>query len=181
MVDSGAELTTSALLIATSQTGDPGGVWNYYKVTVGATNLWGDFPTLSVNANWVAVSMNMFQIQRQQRYVNTNLYVFSKADLYASGGTGTHTVFADTQGEFTGANDIDNSSPDALYLLQSYATDVSPVAGQGVRISKITGTVLCPMSEASPRPRMNATVASSSIHSPALIMRETGGDRRIAV
>jgi uncharacterized protein (TIGR03437 family) len=140
VADSGAELATSALLIATSQTGDPGGVWNYYKVTVGATNLWGDFPTLSVNANWVAVSMNMFRIQRQN-YVNTNLYVFSKADLYANGGTGTHTIFSDTQGEFTGANDIDNSSPDALYLLQAFATDVSPAGGQGVRISKITGPV----------------------------------------
>jgi uncharacterized protein (TIGR03437 family) len=146
--DSAAELASSALLIATSQTGDPGGVWNYYKVTVGDSNLWGDFPTLGVNANWVVVSMNMFQIQHNQNYVNTNLYVFSKADLYKNvdangknGGTGTHTVFSDSLGELTGANDIDNSSPNTMYLLQAFASDVSPVAGQGIRISRITGQV----------------------------------------
>jgi uncharacterized protein (TIGR03437 family) len=148
VADSAGALPSSALLVATSQTGDPGGVWNYYKIPVGSSTVWGDFPTLGVNANWVAVSLNMFQIQGRQDYVNTNLYVFSKADLYKNvdasgknGGTGTHTVFTDSLGELTGANDIDNSSPDTLYLLQAFASDVSPVNGQGMRISKITGPV----------------------------------------
>ena len=47
--------------------------------------------------------------------------------------------------------------------------------------SKITGTVLCPISEASPSPTVNVTIASSSIHSPASIMRESGGERKMAV
>jgi uncharacterized protein (TIGR03437 family) len=146
--DSAGALPSSALLIATSQTGDPGGVWNYYKVTVGNSNLWGDFPTLGVNGTWVTVSMNMFQIQGHQNYVNTNLYVFSKADLYKNvdasgknGGTGAHTVFSDPFGELTGANDIDNSSPDTLYLLQAFGSDVSPFRGSGIRITAITGPV----------------------------------------
>jgi uncharacterized protein (TIGR03437 family) len=149
VADSAGELPSSALLIATSQTGDPGGVWNYYKVTIGNANLWGDFPVLGVNGNWVVVSVNMFQIQRQQSYVNTNLYVFSKADLYTNvdatgkgGGTGTHTVFSDNFGELTGANDVDNSSPNTLYLLQAFASDVfSPINGQGMRLTKISGPI----------------------------------------
>ena len=48
-------------------------------------------------------------------------------------------------------------------------------------ISKITGTVLVPISEASPSPRVNPTAASSSIHSPALTIREIDGMRMIEV
>ncbi|HKA01871.1 MAG TPA: BACON domain-containing carbohydrate-binding protein [Candidatus Solibacter sp.] len=147
--DSAGELPSSALLIATSQTGDPGGIWNFYRIPVGAANLWGDFPTLGVNGKWIVVSMNMFQIQRNQNYVNTNVYVFSKADLYKNadsdgknGSSGTYTVFTDNQGEFAGVIDLDDSLPDTMYLLQAYATDFAPVANQGaIRISKITGAV----------------------------------------
>jgi len=141
VADSAGDLPTSALLIAASQTGDPGGMWNYYKIPVGTSNLWGDFPTLGVNAKWVTVSLNMFQISKGEAYQRTNLYVFSKADLYKSDGTGAHTVFNDSLGEFTGANDLDNSSPDTMYLLQAFASDVSPFNGPGIRVSKITGPV----------------------------------------
>jgi uncharacterized protein (TIGR03437 family) len=140
--DSGAESSTSALLIATSQTGDPGGVWNYYKIAVGANNVWADFPCVGFNANWIVVSTNMFQV-RNGNYVNTNLYVFSKADLYNnSGGKGTYNTFNDDNGEFTTAIDIDNSSPNTLYLLQALATDFGPIAGSGsIRVSKLLGPV----------------------------------------
>ena len=138
----GGETASSALLIATSQSGDPGGVWNYYKVTVGNSNLWGDFPSLGFNGTWVVVSMNMFQIKGAQNYVNTSLYVFSKADLYDPKGAGTHTVFSDDGGEFAAAVDADDTSPDALYLLQAYATDYSGIAGNGsIVVSKLSGPV----------------------------------------
>ena len=45
-------------------------------------------------------------------------------------------------------------------------------------INKITGTVRCPMSDASPRPTMNPTTASSSIHRPLLTMSESDGYRK---
>ena len=139
---SGGDSSSSALLVAASQTGDPAGIWNYYKVNVGAANLWGDFPTLGFNANWVVVSMNMFQIKGQGNYLNTNLYVFSKADLFDPKGTGTHTVYSDANGEFTVAIDTTNSSPNTLYLVQEFATDFAPVAGSGaIRISKLQGPV----------------------------------------
>lgn len=46
----GATTTSSALLVAVSQTGDPGGAWNYFKVSIGPSN-WGDYPVLGFNAN----------------------------------------------------------------------------------------------------------------------------------
>lgn len=135
------ESATSALLLAVTQTGDPGGVWNYFKVDVGSSNRWGDFPALGFNANWVAVSMNLFQIRGAASYITTNVYVFSKADLYQK-GTGVHVTFSEAQGEFTPVRDYDNSQPNTLYLMQEFATDYGPVAGSGaIRISKIEGAV----------------------------------------
>lgn len=135
------ESAASALLLAVTQTGDPGGAWNYFRVDVGS-NRWGDFPALGFNANWVAVSMNLFQIRGSDSYVTTNLYVFSKADLYQQNGAGNHVTFSDARGEFTPVRDYDNSRPNTLYLVQEFATDYGPVAGSGaIRISKIEGTV----------------------------------------
>jgi uncharacterized protein (TIGR03437 family) len=129
-------------LLAVTQTGDPGGAWNYFKVDVGASNRWGDFPALGFNANWVAVSMNLFQIRGSGSYVTTNLYVFSKADLYQQNGAGNHVTFSDPNGEFTPVRDYDNSHPNTLYLAQEFATDFGPLAGSGaIRISKIEGAV----------------------------------------
>jgi uncharacterized protein (TIGR03437 family) len=134
------DTASSALLIATTQTADPTGTWNYYKITVGAANQWGDFPELGFNANWVVVSMNMFQINGS--YINTNLYVFSKADLYSSTGAGTHSVFSDDRGEFAPVRDYDNSHPNTLYLVQQSPTDFSSSPNTGeIRVSKLSGTV----------------------------------------
>ena len=124
-----------------TQTGDPTGTWNYYQVTVGAANQWGDFPELGFNANWVVVSMNLFQIRGQGSYINTNLYVFSKADLYRFTGTGAHTVFSDDQGEFAPVRDYDNSHPNTLYLVQQSPTDFASAPNTGeIRVSKLSGT-----------------------------------------
>jgi uncharacterized protein (TIGR03437 family) len=136
-----AETANSALLLAVSRTGDPGSKWNYYKVTIGNSTVWGDFPCLGFNANWIVVSTNMFKITGSEGYVTTNLYVFSKSDL-SDGGTGSHVSFSDSQGELTTAVDLDNSSPSTLYLVQALPTDFAPVAGQGaIRISKLQGPV----------------------------------------
>ncbi len=56
----------------------------------------------------------------------------------------------------------------------------------GVRISssttrRITGTVRCPISEASPRPTMNPMVASSAIHRPTSTISEVDGTRKLAL
>ena len=44
---------------------------------------------------------------------------------------------------------------------------------------RITGTVRCPISEASPRPTMNPMVASSAIHSPTSTISEVEGIKKL--
>ena len=56
----------------------------------------------------------------------------------------------------------------------------------GVRISsntirRMTGTVRCPISDASPRPTMNPIVASSATHRPTSIINEVGGTVKLAL
>ena len=134
--------SSSALLLATTQTGDPTGKWNYYRINVGNTNQWGDFPALGFNANWVVVSMNLFQIRPTEDYISTALYVFSKADLYDPAGTGKNVTFTDFDGEFTPVYDYDNSSPNTLYLTQEFSSENATTTGTGeIRISKLTGAV----------------------------------------
>uniref|UniRef100_Q01Z27 BACON domain-containing protein n=1 Tax=Solibacter usitatus (strain Ellin6076) TaxID=234267 RepID=Q01Z27_SOLUE len=137
-----SDTANSALLIAASQTGDPTGKWNYYKINIGAANQWGDFPVLGFNANWVVVSMNMFQIRGKGAYTGTNLYVFSRADLYDASGTGNHITFSDTEGELTPVRDYDNSQPNTLYLVQAFASEYAADPGTGeIRVSKLSGAI----------------------------------------
>lgn len=135
----------AALLLAVSQTGDPGGAWNYFQTNFNAANtstrqaVWGDYPELGFNANWVVVSVNIFG-SSSGNYQNTNLYVFQKSDLYQKNGTGAHVAFSDGQGELTPVLDFDNQ-PDTLYLLQAFATGFGPAGSAAIRISKLQGPV----------------------------------------
>jgi uncharacterized protein (TIGR03437 family) len=134
----------AALLVAVTQTGDPGGIWNYFQVNLNdpATSsneaLWGDYPELGFNASWVVVSANMFRI-RGGNYVRTNLFVFQKSDLYQN-GAGSHVVFSDNLGELTPVMDFDKQA-NTLYLMQEFASGFGPGSGGTLRISKLTGAV----------------------------------------
>ncbi len=140
------ENQNSALLIGVSQTDDPGGNWNEFMINVNAAGtssrsaLWGDYPVLGFNGNWVVVSLNLFQVSGRGNYQATNLYVFNKSALY-QGGQDPFTTFPDDQGEFIPARDFDGL-PNTLYLVQAFAGDVGFADGVGtIRISKITGAV----------------------------------------
>jgi len=151
-----AESAQAALLVAVTQTGDPGGVWNYFQVnlndsTTSSTQaVWGDYPELGFNANWVVVSANMFRV-RGGNYVGTNLYVFQKSGLYQN-GAGSHVLFSDNQGEMTPVMDFDNlvdnhldnlldNQANTLYLMQEFASGFGPGSGGTIRISKLEGPV----------------------------------------
>jgi uncharacterized protein (TIGR03437 family) len=125
-----AQTTSSALLLAVSQSGDPGGAWSYFKVNLGPS-VWGDFPVLGFNGNWIVISVNLFRMGTES-YWGTGLYVFNKADLYR-GGAGAHVTFTDTGGELIPARDLDNRS-DTLYFVQSYSGQTP-----AFRISKLQG------------------------------------------
>jgi hypothetical protein len=70
------------LLVAASQTSDPTGGW-FLESLDAETGYQLDFPTLAFTRDWVAVMANVWQTQSQQ-LVETRLYLFTKADLYAS-------------------------------------------------------------------------------------------------
>lgn len=123
----------SALYVGVSQTADPTGNWNLFRVATDE-NQWLDFPTLGIAGDWVIVTTNNFSLAGN-RYVRTNVYVFTKADLAA--GRGAFRVFPDVN--FSGVPAFDPTGS-----LAGRAVIVSTVGGnlngQGVlRISEIRG------------------------------------------
>jgi len=135
-----AKKTTSAVLLAVSQTGDPGSKWTFYKYVIGSAGNWADYPVLGFNRNWVAISINLFGI-KGGNYVNTRLLVFSKSDLY-QGGNGSYVSFSDQDGELIPAQEYDNSHPGTFYFMQALAADAGFRDGVGaIRISKLQGSV----------------------------------------
>jgi len=123
----------AALLIGVTQSGDPGGNWNMFRIDLGAQGFWADYPVVGFNANWIVLSANIFRLPPVGGYDRTDVYVFQRTDLYGN-GSGSYLTFSDGAGEFTLARDCDNGSPDTLYLVQAFGGQES-----AVRISTITG------------------------------------------
>ncbi|HZR29071.1 MAG TPA: hypothetical protein VFA71_09835, partial [Terriglobales bacterium] len=88
----------SGVLVGVSQTGDPTGNWNLYKVAVDSTNQhFCDFPTLGFNKTWIVVMCNVFANASTSNFFAGSIYVFDKFNLY-NHGNGAHTVL-DTGGD----------------------------------------------------------------------------------
>jgi hypothetical protein len=130
-----AASTTSYILIGVSQTDDPTGGWNLYKVSVGAAGAsWADYPTLGFNGDWIVVQTNVFTVS-DGAFVASNIYAFDKADLYA-GGAGRYTVFHDPTG-FTDYPAVTHDSTIPIeYLVRNWNG-----ANGTLRVSTITGAV----------------------------------------
>ena len=116
------QTTASAILIGVSHNSDPTAGWDLYRVPVDSTGqLWGDFPTVGFNKNWIVVGINIFTIQGTF-FEFANLYVFDKANLYA-GGSGLFTLLQDDTGGFA-MNPALTYDPNlaTLYLLESWSS-----------------------------------------------------------
>src|SRR5207302_7029296 len=131
-----------------TQTGDPTGNWNLYRVDADASNLaWADYPSVGFNKDWIVVTVNMFAIglvdQFIHPYFGENIFVFSKTNLYAK-GDGRYTLLQDTSLKgftMTPAITYDNDIS-TMYLVQ--VDDLINNFGFGVnrlQISTITGPV----------------------------------------
>ena len=84
----------SSLLIGASQTTDPTGNWDLFRVDVDATNVvWGDYPSVGFNKDWVVVTLNMFTVSGNS-FNTQDIYVFTKASLYT--GTAPFRKFTDS-------------------------------------------------------------------------------------
>jgi hypothetical protein len=130
----GEKSSNSALLIGVSQTSDPTAGWNIYLVNLGSSANWIDYPTLGFNKNWIVVQANIFTIA-DNSFVNSTIWAFDKADLYA-GGAGKYTVLSPPNG-FTQvpATTLDPNLS-TMYLLEQNSS------GSGkLRIDTISGPV----------------------------------------
>jgi len=82
----------SSVLIGVSQTSDPTGNWNLYRVDADSTDLlWADYPSIGFNKNWIVVHTNMYPIVDGTGTFASHFFVFDKANLYA-GGQGLYTL-----------------------------------------------------------------------------------------
>jgi hypothetical protein len=84
----------SLLLIGVSQTSDPTGNWNLYRIDADPTRtVYFDHPDVGFNKDWIVASGFVFR--NSGGFARSDTYVFNKTNLYA-GGTGLYTLFQRT-------------------------------------------------------------------------------------
>jgi hypothetical protein len=137
-------LSTSGVLVGVSQTGDPTGNWNLYKVAVDSSaQHFCDFPVLGFNRSWVVVMCNVFANASNSNFFSGNIYVFDKFDLY-NHGAGIPTVL-NTGGDsnVTPAITYDNNV-DTEYMVEEYNGNDTTTHNGLMRLWAITGSVGSP-------------------------------------
>jgi uncharacterized repeat protein (TIGR01451 family) len=127
-----ARTVSSSVLMGVSQTSDPTGMWNLYRIDAAIGNTtWADYPSMGFNKDWIVVQVNMFSVNGA--FSRADIYVFNKGDLYA-GGAGLFALLHDTSGATqVPALTYDNSLA-TLYL-------VGARTSTQLRVSQITGPV----------------------------------------
>ncbi len=130
----------ASVMMAVSQTTDPTGNWNIYRVDADSTDLlWADYPSIGFNKDWIVVHVNMFPVVDGTGSFTSHLYVFNKANLYA-GGQGLYTLIKapNLGGTIVPAVTYD-ATVSTLYLLQNWNGNSG---GNGyVGLYRITGAV----------------------------------------
>src|SRR6185503_2355407 len=87
--------TTSAILIAISQTADPTGNWFQYRIDADAENdEWFDYPSIGFNKNWIVITGNMFALTGNAS-THCRTFIFNINELY-SGSSLSYSVFTTT-------------------------------------------------------------------------------------
>ncbi len=130
----GEKSSNGAVLIGVSQTSDPTAGWNIYRINLGSSVNWVDYPTLGFNKNWIVVQANIFTVAGNN-FVNSMIWAFDKADLYA-GGTGKYTVLTPANGFTQVPATTMDPNLSTMYLLEQSSS------GSGkLRIDTITGPV----------------------------------------
>jgi hypothetical protein len=129
------EAADAALLLAVSESGDPGGEWDLFQIEIGVSGCWADYPVLGFSRDWIVVTASLFELPPDGVYARTALYVFDKAAIYQNGKV-SYATFSDTQGELSPVLDLDNAS-DTFYFAQAFAG----AAGGSIRIGALRGPV----------------------------------------
>ncbi len=112
----------SAILIAVSQTNNPLGKWNRYRLDVDPQNgVWFDFPSVGFNKDWIVVQGNMYTVATNSVFKRSQIWVFDKADLY-KGGTGKHTLFTYSSIGGTQSPSITHGSSSYVFLVSAWSS-----------------------------------------------------------
>src|SRR6266571_1231438 len=130
--------TASAVLIGVSQTSDPSGTWNLFSVDADASNAtWADYPSVGFNKDWIVVSTNMFTVGASSSFMQSNVWVFTKANLYNNTTpSAPFRLFSDANSSTL----VPALTYDATLATQ-YLVDVWSSSTGTLRMGTITGTV----------------------------------------
>ncbi len=112
----------SALLVAVSQTSDPTGKWNRWRLDADPKNaVWFDFPSVGFNKDWIVVQGNMYTVSSSPKFNRSHIWIFDKADLY-KGGTGKHTLFSYNSIGGTQSPAITHGNSSYLFLVNVWSS-----------------------------------------------------------
>ncbi len=142
IASTGNDACGAAILLAVSQTHDPAGSWNLYRIPVDSDSaVWADAPTLGFSRLWIVVQANMLNIP-DDSFNCSNIYAFNKARLIAGEGAS----FALFSSSVIGASQVPAQTYDSCmethYLLQDWRGDAG---NRGIlRLYAITGPVDAP-------------------------------------
>ena len=129
---------TSGFVIAASQTPDPTGAWNFYKIDADpADTLWFDYGNMGFSNDKICISGNMFNNVSNLAGDNGRLFTISKANLINGVALGTVTR---TRG-------IAYNTCPALSFVNSgtcYAISVQSSSAAQLILYSITGTPTAP-------------------------------------
>ena len=90
-----SDAVPSATFLAVSQTGDPVGRWNLYRIPTDPTGTVGpDFPRIGFNKNWIVIqTLLLRKLPIADNFIpGFDIYALNKTNLYA-GGVGAFTTF----------------------------------------------------------------------------------------
>ncbi len=131
-------LASSSILIGVTQTNDPTGNWNLYDIDFDTSNAtFGDYPNVGFNKNWITVTVNNYRIS-DKGFVNSKIYVFDKASLYAGNGS-PFTLFQEATGNSQTPAVIYDNTLSTMYIVENWNGNSG---GSGsLRLSTITGAI----------------------------------------
>jgi hypothetical protein len=153
--DADGDLTTSAVWLAVSQTGDPMGSWSFFAFDADdADATWADFPGLGVSSKWIVITGNMYTLEQSPTFVGVKMWVVDKATALAGGALTANVFDVGFDAQTVGLASIESftmkpavtfdAAADELYLI-----DNSGAKSRGdvplLRLSEISGTAGAPV------------------------------------
>ncbi|MBV9925214.1 MAG: hypothetical protein JOZ96_09390 [Acidobacteria bacterium] len=152
-IASSAGSANSSIGVAVSQTSDPAGTYNLFRFVVGCAGgtancdpqgEWADFPMLGFNKNWLAVSVNMFEVAAtgpNGAPRNTGFGALLVNYPSARAGVGVATLFRGFGNSFFCVHPVTtfSATENTLYFIQHGSS-----GGATYRVSNVTGTPAAP-------------------------------------